>query len=195
MIIGLDTETTDLEFGDNGRLVEVCAALYKPTGDLVEMKTWRINPECSMSPKAQAVHGIALSDLIIEPTFLEVAEDIEKFLLQASGLVIHNANFDCKFVGNQWKKLVGPSELLRKQFDITCTMLGGRWATPMGAVPSLKALAFACGVDYDEEKAHAADYDVSVMMECFFYASSRGVNFGYQSSTLLGFDEKLMLKL
>lgn len=44
----------------------------------------------------------------------------------------------------------------------------------MGKVPNLGELCFACGVYYDREKAHAAEYDVAVMLESFFIAHKKG---------------------
>ena len=53
-------------------------------------------------------------------------------------------------------------------------MVQARWATADGMQPSLKALCFACGVKYDEGKAHGALYDVEVMLESFFGQYRRG---------------------
>ncbi|KCY89039.1 hypothetical protein J831_3542, partial [Acinetobacter baumannii 25691_8] len=35
-------------------------------------------------------------------------------------------------------------------------------------------LCFALNIDYDPNAAHAADYDVDVMMQCFFAGLDRG---------------------
>lgn len=44
----------------------------------------------------------------------------------------------------------------------------------MGKVPNLGELCFARGISYDREKAHAAEYDVTCMMEPFFIAHKKG---------------------
>jgi DNA polymerase-3 subunit epsilon len=60
-------------------------------------------------------------------------------------------------------------------FEPFDTMIEGRWATPFGKAPSLKELCWACNVPYDPDQAHAALYDVRVMMLSFFYGLRRGV--------------------
>ena len=55
-----------------------------------------------------------------------------------------------------------------------CTMENARWACPDGKLPRLGELCFAMGVDYDPAKAHAAEYDVQVMMDCYFKGLLRG---------------------
>lgn len=174
-VVGLDTETTDVEFGENGRLIEVCLSTYKYEGEKLtfyESHTWRIDPKCSMNPKAQAVHGISLAELIEEPEFADVAEEIAKVLSIADVIVAHNAAFDCKFMGKQFEHF--GIELLKKPMHVFCTMLLGRWATALGTVPSLEALCFACDVDYDASEAHSAIYDVNVMMRCLDFGLKHG---------------------
>jgi DNA polymerase-3 subunit epsilon len=58
---------------------------------------------------------------------------------------------------------------------VICTMLNAPWATFNGKNPRLEELCFACGVDYDPALAHAAAFDVDVMMQCYW----RGLKFGF----------------
>jgi DNA polymerase-3 subunit epsilon len=39
--------------------------------------------------------------------------------------------------------------------------------------PSLREFCWSMGVDYDPSEAHAAEYDVKVMMDSFFVAIER----------------------
>ena len=182
IITALDTETTGLEPGDH-RFVEV----YVEHFDLisrssVDRKLWRINPQRSIQPAAQAVHKISLSDLVGCPRWEDVAKEIHAFLHRGDLLVAHNGEgFDIPFLNYEFKR-VGLSAIARPVFD---TMLEGRWATPVGKVPNLGELCWCCEVDYDSSKAHAADYDVAVMMESFF----RGMDWGFFTPPLPARDD------
>lgn len=172
IVAGVDLETTGLEPGDH-RIIEVYVGLYdlKTRGKQREYLR-RINPLRTILPDAQKVHGISLADLHGEPTWNDVASEARAVLESADLIVGHNYDeFDAVFLNHEFKR-VGLPKLTRPSFD---TMVHGRWATPTGAVPNLGILCFACGVEYDTAKAHAADYDVDVMMQCFF----KGLDWGW----------------
>jgi DNA polymerase-3 subunit epsilon len=172
LIAGADTETTGLEKGDH-RLIEVYVGLYDlASRKKVEAYYQRIHPQRSILPGAQAVHGISIADLERCPTFEAVALPFRNFLESADLVVGHNWNgFDAPFIDAELERVKLP-KLTVPTFD---TMLEGRWASPVGAVPNLGALCWACEVEYDTEKAHAADYDVDCTMQCFF----KGLDWGW----------------
>jgi len=169
---GLDLETTGLEQEKGHRIIEAALVLYsledkRRLGDY----TVRINPGRSIDPAAQAVHGIGIEDLVGCPTWEEVAPKLSMLLGKCNYVVAHNGEgFDAPFVVREFIR-AGVSV---PPINLVDTMLQGRWATPDGAVPNLGAMCFACGVDYDKTKAHAALYDVERMMECFFSQVDRG---------------------
>lgn len=173
---GIDIETTGLEQEKGHRIIEFAALLYQydeasgavtPRGKFVQ----RINPQRSIDPGAQAVHGICFEELTGSPTWDEVAHRVSKVMSACDLIVAHNGfGFDLPFIA---------AELLRVGAPIPTTpgvdtMLQGRWATPMGKLPNLGEFCFATGIEYDKAKAHAAEYDVSVMMEGFFVALKKG---------------------
>jgi len=164
-IVGLDTETTGL-FTPDHRIIEVYAGLWDfDTHKRERVLEYRINPERSIAADAQRVHGISASDLIGKPTFHAIAPHLITFLGDADLIVAHNGDgFDVPYL-NQELKRCGFPLITTPSFD---TMLSGRWATPNGKLPNLGELCFACDVPYDPAKAHAASYDVEVMVECFF---------------------------
>ena len=164
-IVGLDLETTGL-FAPEHRIIEVYAGVWdSDTRKLASFINQRIDPERSIMAEAQRVHGISLLDLVGKPKFKDVAPALHGMLARADLLVAHNgAEFDLPFLNMEFKR-VGLSKIETPMFD---TMTAGRWATAFGKVPNLGELCFACDVSYDTSKAHAASYDVDVMMECFF---------------------------
>lgn len=99
-----------------------------------------------------------------------MAPEIARRIGTAGLLVAHNMGFDGPFIA---------AELARVGVDVPnvhslCTMENARWACPDGKSPRLGELCFALGVDYDTEKAHGAEYDVDVTMQCFFRGLARG---------------------
>jgi DNA polymerase-3 subunit epsilon len=173
LILGLDTETSGLD-AEEHRIIEFCGVLYnvstrKPVKACVE----RIYPDRAIDPKAQMVHGISIEQLVGKPRFNVVAPKIAALLEEADTYVAHNLEFDMSFLVQEFLRIGKmPNWNDKRTF---CTMLNGRWATATGKVPNLQELCFACDVDYDTDKAHAAVYDVSVMMKCLW----RGIDEGF----------------
>jgi len=167
-IAGFDIETTGLLAPDH-RIIEVYIKTYEWAPGTVAREIdafeTRIDPERSIALEAQRVHGISATDLIGKPKWIAVAPSIHAWLADADLLVGHNGEeFDLKFLNMEFER-VGLSPVTTPIFD---TMLKGRAATPTGKVPNLGELCFAFDVPYDPTLAHAASYDVTVMMECFF---------------------------
>ena len=169
---GIDIETTGLKQSEGHRIVEFGVVLYDlETKRRMGKYVQRINPQRPIDPKAQAVHGISFEDVANMPILEDVAPMIVKVLNAAKFHVAHNGeSFDMPFIRN---------ELIRIGFDLESkplvdTMLNFRWATHNGKNPNLGELCFACGVEYDEAKAHGAEYDINVMVESFFVANDKG---------------------
>ena len=175
LIGGYDLETTGFCEPEH-RIIEACVMVWKCDTDTWEFspvgkKTWRYNPERSIPAKAFAVHGISEADLVNEPTFAAAGKPLVALLNRLDMCVAHNGfGFDFPFTLMECER-VGFEEPDFLPFD---TMIDGRWATAFGEVPSLKKLCFTCDVSYNPAEAHAAEYDVQKMMECFFYGVSNG---------------------
>lgn len=170
IVAGIDTETTGLLTPDH-RIIEVYIGLWKD-GRKVFQYDQRIDPQRAIAADAQKVHGISMGDLMGKPIWSAVAPNVVKVLEKADVFVAHNGEeFDFPFLDMELKR-VGLALPERASFD---TMKMGRWAVADGKNPRLGELCWSCGVDYDASKAHAASYDVDVMMECFF----RGVDWGF----------------
>lgn len=175
MIIGgVDLETTGLMEPEH-RIIECCIIKYEwdgVTAKHLSSKTWRINPQRSIDAKAQKVHKISEADLIGSPTFSGVASEIAEELDGCDVVCAHNGlSFDFPFLAKELERV----RCDLPDFEIFDTMTSGRWATGMGEVPSLQALCYACGVIYQEDLAHAAEYDVEKMLDCLFYGLRRKV--------------------
>ena len=175
LVAGFDLETTGNKIEGN-RIVELALILY-------DLDTWverkriiqRFNPQIKISPGASAVHGIYDSDVALCSTFASYAVNLAKVMDRIDLFVGHNLiGFDFPVIVNEFNR-VGAS--LTRNPNVCDTMLEGRWATPDGKYPTLGELCWSLSVDYDHNKAHAADYDV----DCNLAAFHRGLELGYFS--------------
>lgn len=167
----LDTETTGLNQAEGHRIIEFAIHHYDfdtklKTGSYVK----RIDPQRPIDSAAQEVHGIAYDDLVGCPTWEAVAFEIADECARTDLLVAHNADFDLPFLTAELNR-VGIAPRPAESF---CSMEGGRWACFDGKLPKLQELCFALNVEYDPSKAHAADYDVDCLAQCYFKAVERG---------------------
>lgn len=168
---GVDTETTGLDPGSGHRIVEVAILIYDENGRKLDEWEQRIDPKRPIDAKAQAVHGIAYSDLVGMPTWEDVAATVNSKLSMADLIVGHNVGFDVTFIEAELNR-TGMS--IPSDIGLFCTMENARWATFNGKNPGLRELCMALRVDYDQSAAHAAKYDIEKTMECFFKARDRG---------------------
>ena len=170
-ITGLDTETTGLHPDKGDRIIEVCAIQVDTETKEKKLFERRINPRTKqIAPEATAVHHITNDDLVDEPFFEDIADELADLLDESDLLVCHNLQFDGSFLIAEFERMSKPVP----DVEGFCTMETGRWATGTGKLPSLQELCFTCGVTYEPEKAHAAKYDVKKMLECLFLGLRKG---------------------
>lgn len=170
-ILGFDTETSGLKPANGDKLVEVALLTYdSQTRRLIDKYVQRIDPECAITAKAQEIHGISYSMLVGMPKFRDIAPEVHKRFTAADLAVAHNLEFDAEFMLYE----LSAAGLKLPNVASVDTMQQGRWACPDGKYPKLQELCFALGVEYDVTAAHAAEYDVVTMMECFWRGLDRG---------------------
>jgi len=98
-LVVLDTETTGLFPGLGHRVVEIGAVRLENWREVGQISTL-LQPGRKMDPKASSVNGITDADLVGQPTFSDVADDLLA-LLDGAVLVAHNAEFDAGFLGQE----------------------------------------------------------------------------------------------
>ena len=172
IIAGFDLETTGL-LAPEHKIIEAYIGLWDlGSKSLIREFSTRIDPQRSILADASRVHHIFAGDLVGCPVFKDVAAKIRHELDASDFIVAHNGEqFDLPFV-NQELKDVGLPPIEKPVID---TFLLGAHATFDGKKPNLGDLCLAYDVAYDPAAAHAADYDVRVMVECFF----RGLEWGF----------------
>lgn len=160
--IVLDTETTGFDPGAGHRIAEVaCLELlhHVPTG-----KTFQkyVNPERDMPEEAQAIHGLSSDFLAGHPLFGEIVGEFLDFIGD-SPLVIHNAQFDLKFLNAELARLEAPPLESERAID---TVILARRRFP-GAQASLDALCRRFGIDNSARAVHGALLDCQLLAEVY----------------------------
>ena len=100
----LDTETTGLDPKSGHRVIEIgCIEIInrKFTGEQFHVY---LNPDRESDEGALAIHGLTTEFLSDKPRFNAVYEDFIHFIKE-SELLIHNAEFDIKFLDHEIKLL------------------------------------------------------------------------------------------
>lgn len=161
--IVLDTETTGLNPETGDRIIEIgCIELLNhiPTGRSLQLY---INPERDIPAEATAVHGITNDFVKDKPVFSQVYPEFLDFIGTDGILVIHNAEFDMKFinwelrnVGHEpigWSRVIDTLMMARKQFP--------------GSPANLDALCRRFGIDNSGRTYHGALLDSELLAEVY----------------------------
>jgi DNA polymerase-3 subunit epsilon len=160
--IVLDTETTGLDPGSGHRVVEIgCVELvnHLPTGH--EFHRY-LDPERDMPAEAFAVHGLSGEFLRGKPRFAEIAQEFATFIADAR-LVIHNAEFDLRFLNAEFTRCGLPTLDPSSAVD---TVAMARRKFP-GAQASLDALCRRFEIDLSARDKHGALLDAQLLAEVY----------------------------
>ena len=152
--IVLDTETTGLDPAAGHRIVEIGAVELQhhlPTGR--EYHTY-LDPEREMPEDAYAVHGLSDAFLAGKDRFADIADAFLEFIGNAP-LVIHNAEFDLRFLNAELARIGRDPIDEGRAVD---TVLIARQKFP-GARASLDALCQRFEIDLAARDKHGALVD------------------------------------
>ena len=162
--IVLDTETTGLDPSQGHRVIEIgCLELNNrtPTGGRYQAY---INPQRDVPEEAQRISKLSTEFLLDKPLFADIVDGFLSFIGD-SPLVIHNAEFDLKFLNAELKKVGKPLIAADRATD---TVLMARRRFP-GSSASLDALCrrFNIGLDERKTKGHGAILDVELLAQVY----------------------------
>lgn len=179
--IVLDTETTGFDPLTGDRLVEIgCVALFNhlPSGEVFHRY---INPERDMPEEAFKVHGLSAAFLADKPVFAAVADSFLDFIGDAP-LVIHNAEFDMRFLNAELARLGRPTLPMSRAID-TVAMARKRFP---GAQANLDALCRRFGIDNSHRTQHGALLDAELLAEVYLQligGRQPGLELGVRAAT------------
>lgn len=160
--IVLDTETTGMDPYDGDRIVEIgCVELINhiPTGNHYHVY---INPERDVPAEVVAVHGLTEEFLSDKPIFAEVYADFLDFIGDAK-LVIHNAEFDMKFINHHLTEM-GAQAIPSTRVVDSLTMARQKFP---GSPASLDALCKRFNVDNSSRTLHGALLDSEILADVY----------------------------
>jgi DNA polymerase-3 subunit epsilon len=160
--IVLDTETTGLDPATGDRIVEIGAVElinHLPTGNYYHQY---INPERDMPAEAFNVHGLSAEFLADYPVFSAVAQEFLEFIGDGI-LVIHNAQFDMKFINAELSWMNRDILPMERVID---SLALARKRHPMGP-NSLDALCRRYGIDNSRREKHGALLDSELLADVY----------------------------
>jgi len=160
--IVLDTETTGLDPAKGDRLVEIGAV--EIIDKVATGRTFHvlINPERDVPADAERVHGHSTESLKDKPVFASVAPEFLAFI-GGDPLVIHNAEFDTRFLNAELTTLGHPPLAPERIVD---TLAIARKKHP-GAANSLDALCDRYRIDRSRRVKHGALLDSEILVEVY----------------------------
>jgi len=160
--IVLDTETTGMDPEDGHKIIEIgCVELvnHLPSGKTLQIY---INPERDIPPEATAVHGITDDFIKDKRVFSQVFPEFLEFIGDGK-LVIHNAEFDMKFINSELSQ-VGHDPIPWPRIIDTLTMARQKFP---GSPANLDALCRRFGIDNTERTYHGALLDSELLSEVY----------------------------
>jgi len=157
--IVLDTETTGLDPAAGHRVVEVAAIELFNHVQTGVFRHFYLNPERDMPEDAYRIHGLSTEFLAQHKTFADECEEFLKFI-EGAQLVIHNAEFDLKFLDHELKRCGRPP--LDRTRGVVDTVSMARRKFP-GAPASLDALCRRFEIDLSAREKHGAKLDCELL--------------------------------
>jgi DNA polymerase-3 subunit epsilon len=160
--IVLDTETTGFDPVTGDRLVEIgCIELINHVATSQNFHVY-LNPEREMPEGAFKIHGLSTEFLKDKPKFAEVADKFLEFIGD-DPLVIHNAEFDMKFLNYELEKIGRKAMPIQRAVD---TVKIARQKFP-GSPASLDALCKRFNIDNSSRTLHGALLDAQLLAEVY----------------------------
>lgn len=191
--IVLDTETTGLDTKSGHRVIEIGATEIvnrRLTGRVFHRY---LNPDRAIDEGAIAVHGIRNEQLVNEPRFPDVANELMEFLAGAE-LVIHNASFDIGFLDNELRLMKHAQPELRKHCDVLDTLTLARERHP-GQRNTLDALCKRYYIDNSKRDLHGALLDANLLAEVYLAMTGGQSSLGLEAEDASVVEERQTARL
>lgn len=160
--IVLDTETTGLDPGAGHRIIEICCLEldnHLPTGRIYHRL---IQPERDIPEESVRVHGLTPEKLADAPLFAAIADELLAFI-EDSPLVIHNAEFDLKFLNAEFSRIDRPTLPQARGVD-TIALAKRRFP---GSRYSLDELCRRFNLDLSVRAKHGARIDAELLAQVY----------------------------
>ncbi|MDE0309252.1 MAG: DNA polymerase III subunit epsilon [Acidiferrobacterales bacterium] len=176
--IVVDTETTGLDFEEGHRIIEVaCIELNDRKLTRNEFHEY-LNPQRAIDHDALKIHGIDNKFLESKPTFSEISQSLFEFI-EGAELIIHNADFDLKFLNCEFGLAAGEFAQIESVCSIIDTLEMARRLRP-GRRNSLDALASQFEVELASERTlHSALLDAKILAGVYLALTAEQTSFEF----------------
>ena len=151
-----DLETTGINITKD-RIVEISILKVNPDGS-EEKKTWLVNPEMSIPEVVVAVHGITNEKVANEPTFKELAKEINSWIKDADLGGFNSNRFDIPLLAEEMLRAGVDFDMKNRQSVDVQTIFHKMEQRTLAA-----AFKFYC--DKNLEDAHSAEADTMATYE------------------------------
>ena len=160
--IVLDTETTGLDPAEGHRLLEIGAIEIVHQSTTGKSFHALINPERDVPEDAERIHGHTAYSLRDKPAFASVVDEFLAFV-GSSPIVIHNADFDLRFMNAELTRAGRAPIAVDRVVD---TLALARKKHP-GLPNSLDALCDRYRIDRSRRVKHGALLDAEILVEVY----------------------------
>lgn len=189
--ICFDTETTGLKTEEGDRVIEIgCVEIIdgKQTENYFHEY---LNPEREISEESVRITGITAEFLADKPKFRDVADKFLEYIGDDGILIAHNANFDMKFMNNEYA-IIGMPPIKNEVID---SLAIAKKRFP-GQKNNLDALCKRFNVDASKRTLHGALLDAQLLAEvylelCGGSQKSFDTGTGEKKKAYIGIDEFL----
>ena len=164
--LALDTETTGVSIEDGDRIIEIgIVVIHRREIDPKEESHFQryINPGFDMNEEVTKVHGITNEFLRSKPTFEEIADDFIN-MIKGQVLLIHNAEFDVKFLNMELER-IGRGHI--EDYAAVIDTMALYQAEHPGRTPTLDNFARTYELNHIDRTFHGALLDSLILAECW----------------------------
>ncbi|VCU71650.1 DNA polymerase III subunit epsilon [Pigmentiphaga humi] len=176
----LDTETTGLDPQQGHRVIEIgCVEIANRRVTQRHFHTY-LNPDRDSDPGALEVHGLTTEFLSDKPRFEDKVDEFLDFI-QDGHVIIHNAEFDIRFLNAELARLQR-GNFRSRCLGVVDSLLHARELHP-GKRNSLDSLCDRYGISNAHRVLHGALLDSELLAEVWL-AMTRG-----QDSLMMDLDE------
>ena len=155
-IVFFDLETTGVNIVTD-KIVEISILKVFPNGNK-ESKTWLVNPEIEIPQESINVHGITNEKVVSEPTFKELASEVNEMILDADLAGFNSNRFDIPLLAEELMRVGIEFDMKnRKAIDVQVIFHKKEQRTLSAGYQ------FYCGKEL--EGAHGAEADTNATYE------------------------------
>ena len=179
-----DLETTGINITKD-RIVEISILKVNPNGT-EEKKTWLVNPEMPIPAVVVAVHGITNEKVANEPTFKELAKEINSWIKDADLGGFNSNRFDIPLLAEEMLRADEDFDMKNRQSVDVQTIFHKMEQRTLTA-----AFKFYC--DKSLEDAHSAEADTMATYEVLKAQLDRYENLENDTAFLTDFSSRKKL--